>query len=221
MLSGATTVSVEQGKSDVTVTYVHQGEVRAVTAKAVIMATPKFITRRLVAGLPEAQQEAMHKIRYAPYPVVNAIFNLDVNKPVFNGGYDTWCPGNAFTDVIVADWVIRNRPLERPGLQHSHVLHPAARSRARAAVNRRRRPRSGRQGVARLAEAAARIKQRSHGGAYLPARTPNVHGHTGHLHEADPGRTAVHGSHLFCEHGFDRSGVHDQRRYRRFPARHR
>ncbi len=111
LLSGATTVSVEQGKSDVTVTYVHHSEVRAVTAKAVIMATPKFITRRLVAGLPEAQQDAMHKIRYAPYPVVNAIFNFDMNKPVFNGGYDTWCPGNTFTDVIVANWVIRNRPL--------------------------------------------------------------------------------------------------------------
>jgi len=48
----------------------------------------------------------MHRMRYAPYPVVNVIFN----KPVFNGGYDTWCPGNAFTDVIVADWVLRNQP---------------------------------------------------------------------------------------------------------------
>ena len=52
------------------------------TAKAVIMATPKFITCRLVAGLPKAQLDAMHKMRYAPYPVVNVIFN----KPVFNGG---------------------------------------------------------------------------------------------------------------------------------------
>jgi monoamine oxidase len=106
MLGGATIVAVEQGKSDVTVTYIHLGEVKAVTAKAVIMAAPKFIARRLVAGRPQAQQDAMHKMRYAPYPVVNVIFN----KPVFNGGYDTWCPGNAFTDVIVADWVVRNQP---------------------------------------------------------------------------------------------------------------
>jgi monoamine oxidase len=115
MLAGATTVAVEQGKSDVTVTYVHQGEVKAVTAKAVIMAAPKFITRRLIAGLPKAQQEAMHQMRYAPYPVVNVIFN----KPVFNGGYDTWCPGNAFTDVIVADWVVRNQPGYR---QENNIL---------------------------------------------------------------------------------------------------
>src|SRR5580658_2179641 len=107
LLSGATIVAVEQGKSDVTVTYVHEGQVKAVTAKAVIMATPKFITRKLVVGLPHAQHDAMHQMRYAPYPVVNAIFD----KPVFNGGYDTWCPGNAFTDVIVANWVVRNRPV--------------------------------------------------------------------------------------------------------------
>ena len=111
MLAGATTVAVEQGKSDVTVTYVHEGEVKAVTAKAVIMAAPKFIARRLVAGLPQAQQDAMRKMRYAPYPVVNVIFDFNANKAVFNGGYDTWCPGNAFTDVIVADWVVRNLPL--------------------------------------------------------------------------------------------------------------
>ena len=106
MLAGATTVAVEQGRSDVTVTYVHHGQVQAVTAKAAIMAAPKFITRRLVAGLPKAQDEAMRDMRYAPYPVVNVIFD----RPVFNGGYDTWCPGNAFTDVIVADWVVRKQP---------------------------------------------------------------------------------------------------------------
>jgi hypothetical protein len=48
----------------------------------------------------------MHQIRYIPYVVVNLIFD----KPVFNKSYDTWCPGNSFTDFIVADWVIRNQP---------------------------------------------------------------------------------------------------------------
>jgi hypothetical protein len=47
----------------------------------------------------------MHQIRYIPYPVVNLIFD----KPVFNHGYDTWCPGNTFTDIVVADWVIRKQ----------------------------------------------------------------------------------------------------------------
>jgi protoporphyrinogen oxidase len=104
MRASAITVAVVNGKEDVQVTYFDAGELKTVSAKAVIMATPKFITRRIVEGLPDKQSEAMHQIRYIPYPVVNLIFD----KPVFNHGYDTWCPGNAFTDLIVADWVVRH-----------------------------------------------------------------------------------------------------------------
>jgi protoporphyrinogen/coproporphyrinogen III oxidase len=106
MVAGATTVAVVSEKEAVQVTYMVGGELKTVTAKAVIMATPKFITRRIVDGLPEKQSDAMHQIRYIPYPVVNLIFD----KPVFNHGYDTWCPGNAFTDFVVADWVIQKQP---------------------------------------------------------------------------------------------------------------
>ncbi len=106
MLADATVIAVEQDNSSVSVTYSQQGEIKQVRGKTAIMATPKFITSKIVAGLPDAQLAAMKKIRYAPYPVINMIFD----KPVFNGGYDTWCPGNTFTDVVVADWVIRNQP---------------------------------------------------------------------------------------------------------------
>jgi protoporphyrinogen/coproporphyrinogen III oxidase len=107
MLTGATIVAVVQEKEEVQVTFMLGSELKSVAAKAVIMATPKFITRHIVEGLPTAQSNAMKQIRYVPYPVVNLIFD----KPVFNGGYDTWCPGgNTFTDFIVADWVVRNQP---------------------------------------------------------------------------------------------------------------
>jgi oxygen-dependent protoporphyrinogen oxidase len=105
MQTGATTVAVVSEKEEVQVTYMLGGELKTVAAKAVIMATPKFITRRIVDSLPEKQSDAMHQIRYIPYPVVNLIFD----KPVFNQGYDTWCPGNAFTDFVVADWVIQKQ----------------------------------------------------------------------------------------------------------------
>jgi protoporphyrinogen/coproporphyrinogen III oxidase len=105
MQLGATTVAVVPEKRAVQVTYMQAGELETVAAKAVIMATPKFITRRLVEGLPEKQSQAMQQIRYIPYAVVNLIFD----KPVFNKGYDTWCPGNRFTDFVVADWVVRNQ----------------------------------------------------------------------------------------------------------------
>jgi protoporphyrinogen/coproporphyrinogen III oxidase len=105
MQTGATTVAVVSEKEEVQVTYMLGGELKTVAAKTVIMATPKFITRRIVDGLPDKQSDAMQQIRYIPYPVVNLIFD----KPVFNHGYDTWCPGNTFTDFIVADWVIQKR----------------------------------------------------------------------------------------------------------------
>jgi protoporphyrinogen/coproporphyrinogen III oxidase len=105
MQTGATIVAVVPGKDDVQVTYMLGGELKTVSAKAVIMATPKFITQRIVEGLPDKQSRAMQQIRYAPYCVVNLIFD----KPVYNRGYDTWCPGNTFTDFIVADWVIRKK----------------------------------------------------------------------------------------------------------------
>jgi monoamine oxidase len=106
MHTGCTIVGVEQLKQEVRVTYVHQEKLQTVAAKAVIMATPKFITSRLVASLPAEQEAAMKKLRYIPYPVVNLVFD----KPVFSRGYDTWCPGNTFTDFIVADWTVRNQP---------------------------------------------------------------------------------------------------------------
>jgi protoporphyrinogen oxidase len=105
MKTDATIVAVVPGKDDVQVTYMSAGELKTVSAKAVIMATPKFITRRIVEGIPEKQSAAMKAIRYVPYCVVNLIFD----KPVFNKGYDNWCPGNTFTDFIVADWVIRKK----------------------------------------------------------------------------------------------------------------
>jgi hypothetical protein len=70
------------------------------------MCTPKQITSRIAVNLPVEQRTAMRRTRYAPYPVVNLIFD----KPVYNRGYDNWCPGNSFTDFIVADWTVRDNP---------------------------------------------------------------------------------------------------------------
>jgi protoporphyrinogen/coproporphyrinogen III oxidase len=106
MLLDAATVAVIPQKHGVNVTYLHGGKLQTVEAKGVIMAIPKFITVRLVEGMPQKQKDAIAKMRYIPYAVVNLIYD----KPVFNRGYDTWCPGNSFTDFIVADWTVRNQP---------------------------------------------------------------------------------------------------------------
>ncbi len=106
MLGDATVVAVVPGNNSVSVTYLREGKLATVSAKAVLMCTPKLIASRIVMGLPERQQAAMRRTRYAPYPVVNLIFD----KPIYNRGYDSWCPGNSFTDFIVADWTVRNLP---------------------------------------------------------------------------------------------------------------
>lgn len=106
MLGQATVVAVVPAADSVNVTYFRAGQLTTVNAKAVIMCAPKLIASRLISDIPAEQKAAMHHTRYAPYPVVNVIFD----KPVYNRGYDTWCPGNSFTDMIVADWVVRNQP---------------------------------------------------------------------------------------------------------------
>jgi protoporphyrinogen oxidase len=114
MLDNAAVVAVVQEKDAVRVTYHHDGKLTTVSTKAVLMCTPKHITSRIVMGLPSEQQTAMRHYRYAPYPVVNVIFN----KPVYNRGYDNWCPGNTFTDFIVADWTIQ----KNPGYKQKHNI---------------------------------------------------------------------------------------------------
>ena len=101
LLSDTTIVAVEAQKSEVQVTYIQNGALSAAAAKFVIMATPKLIASRIVAGLPDAQAAAMKQFRYCPYAVVNLIFD----KPIYRRAYDTWCPGNTFADFVVADWV--------------------------------------------------------------------------------------------------------------------
>jgi len=110
MLSDATVVAVVPDKDEVRVTYAQGDKFTTVAAKVALMCTQKHITSRLVTGLPSEQKQAMRRMRYAPYPIINLIFD----KPVYHKGYDTWCPGKTFTDFIVADWTIRNNPGYKP-----------------------------------------------------------------------------------------------------------
>ena len=114
ILDNTAVVAAVQDKDAVRVTYLHEGKLVTVSAKAVLMCTPKHITSRIVMGLPFEQKTAMRRYRYAPYPVVNVIFD----KPVYNRGYDNWCPGSAFTDFIVADWTIQ----KNPGYKQKHNI---------------------------------------------------------------------------------------------------
>jgi hypothetical protein len=110
MLTDASVLAVVPDKEEVRVTYAQGGNITTVSAKVAIVCAPKFFTARIVAGLPKDQKQAMLRTRYAPFPMINMIFD----KPVYRRGYDNWCPGNSFTDFIVADWTIRNEPGYKP-----------------------------------------------------------------------------------------------------------
>jgi monoamine oxidase len=110
LLSDATVVSVTQDSDGVHATYLHGDKPVTVAARVAILCTPKYITARMVSGIPNEQKQAMRNTRYAPYPMINMIFD----KPVYRRGYDNWCPGKSFTDFIVADWTIRNNPGYHP-----------------------------------------------------------------------------------------------------------
>jgi monoamine oxidase len=110
MLSDTTVVSVAQDADGVRATYIQGDKPVTVSAKVAIMCTPKYITARMVSGIPSEQKQAMRQMRYAPYPMINMIFD----KPVYRRGYDNWCPGKSFTDFIVADWTIRNNTGYKP-----------------------------------------------------------------------------------------------------------
>ena len=158
MLGEATVVSVVPGDDDVRVTYFHDGPADDRLGKSGrSCARRKYITSRLVMGIPHEQKTAMRRTRYAPYPVVNIIFD----KPVYNRGYDTWCPGNSFTDFIVADWTIRNTP----GYHQKHnilsFLYSTARNAALHATGGRQLQKAGGAGAGGFPEIVAGIQCRS------------------------------------------------------------
>lgn len=93
---------VRRKHGKVLVSLFQDGKPRTIEARAAVMATPKFITKLLVEGLPTDQYAAMSSMRYAPYPV----YNLCFDRVVYNQGYDNWPVGSKnFTDFIPADWV--------------------------------------------------------------------------------------------------------------------
>ncbi len=102
ILTGTTVYKVRRKGKTTWVSFFQDGKPRTVEAKAVIMASPKFITRHLVEDLPEDQHAAMGSIRYSPF----VVYNLCFDRAVYDAGYDTYPIGaKNFADIIPADWV--------------------------------------------------------------------------------------------------------------------
>lgn len=89
-------------RAKVIVRYMQDGAPRAVRARAVIMASPKLISKYVVAGLPASRVADMRATRYLPFPV----FNVCLEEPGPEPAYDNWFLDTPFTDFIPADWIL-------------------------------------------------------------------------------------------------------------------
>lgn len=102
LITNALVVNVENREADrVIVQWIDQvsGLGRSLDARSVIVATQKNVARHIVHTLPDAQVEAIKKIRYAPYVTIA----LCCNAPLFTvRAFDFWFsdPKNRFTDII-------------------------------------------------------------------------------------------------------------------------
>ncbi len=120
---GATVVQVETAGEKVHVSYFENSEPLTVAARAVIIACPKFIAKRIIKGLDQEHYRAMDAMRYAPYLVVNVCSR----ELIYNGSYDTNIPApSIIVDFNVADWVINrdNRETKRPAVLTCFVPRP-------------------------------------------------------------------------------------------------
>jgi protoporphyrinogen oxidase len=122
----ATVIQVEQAGGAPTVSFILPGGgTRTVNAKAVVIACPKFIAKKIVQGLDREHAEAMGQLRYAPYLVMNVCSS----EVIYNGSYDTNVPApSPIVDFNVADWVENrdNRNSKRPGVLTCYVPRPEA-----------------------------------------------------------------------------------------------
>jgi hypothetical protein len=199
MLSDATVLAVVPDKDEVRVTYAQGDKITTVAANVVLMCTAKYITSRLVAGLPNEQKQAMRRMRYAPYPMINMIFD----KPIYRKGYDNWCPGKTFTDFIVADWTIRNNPGYKPKyniLTFYTPLRESERSTLLEADDCK----------ALAAKALKDFRACSRNSTSTPSKSAStaaatdVHGHPRPIHEEPHDRLKTNGPHLLRQLRFRR-----------------
>jgi spermidine dehydrogenase len=111
--------SVENSEH-VLINYIHMGNLYQLKAKSVIMAGGGYMTKHIVADLPQEQKEAYDKFNYSAYMVANVWINNSRALDKLNFGYSggIWDPRIA-NYLTIADGITEagnnpNRDPERP-----------------------------------------------------------------------------------------------------------
>lgn len=93
---GAQVSAVQAGGDIVTVDYIQNGVPHRVTANAAIVATPAYVTGRIVRDLPVATLDALNAIRYGAF-LTMAIRTSETGPMPWDGNYAIATPARSFS----------------------------------------------------------------------------------------------------------------------------
>jgi protoporphyrinogen/coproporphyrinogen III oxidase len=82
---------------------------RDVRARAVVVATPAFVAREIVGGVPPETDAALAAVRYGPY-VVGAFLTSEIGPMPWDGIYAVATPGRSFGMLFNTANVLRRGP---------------------------------------------------------------------------------------------------------------
>lgn len=105
---------VSPSEGGVIVRYARDGSEEELQARAAIVATPAFVTREIVAGLPENTVSALSAIPYGPY-VVGAFVTSEPGPAAWDDLYALATPKRSFSMLFNTSNVLRVEGSRRPG----------------------------------------------------------------------------------------------------------
>jgi oxygen-dependent protoporphyrinogen oxidase len=114
VITSASATSVASDGEGVVVHYRHEGAELELRARAAVVATPAFVTRDIVAGLPEETRAALDAIRYGPY-VVGAFATNERAPMPWDEIYALATPRRSFSMLFNTANVFRRGGARLPG----------------------------------------------------------------------------------------------------------
>lgn len=113
IVTDARAIEVRADTEGVEVRYEHEGVEHEARARAAIVATPAFVARELVRGLPAETEAALAAVRYGPY-VVGAFLTSETGPMPWDRVYAVATPKRSFGMLFNTANVLRDGP-RRPG----------------------------------------------------------------------------------------------------------
>ncbi|NUR78530.1 MAG: NAD(P)-binding protein [Thermoleophilia bacterium] len=114
ILTGAEATAVVPTEQDIAVRYRRDGVEHEVSARHAIVATPSFVAREIIHGLPAETADALGAMRYGPY-VVGAVLTGETHAMPWDDLYALATPRRSFGMLFNTANVLRSRAGARQG----------------------------------------------------------------------------------------------------------